>query len=662
MKHFRKVLIANRGEIALRITRTCRAMGIGTAAIYADPDANAPFVRAADEAAYIGPPVTGSSFLAIEKIVEAARQVGVDAVHPGYGFLAENADFAQACGDAGITFIGPSPDAIRRMGSKIAAKGIAANAGVPTIPGFGAANLSDRDIAARARDVGYPLLIKASAGGGGKGMRIVHDAARLPGALEAARREAKSAFGDDTLLVERYFESPRHIEIQILGDTHGNLIHCFERECSIQRRYQKIIEEAPSPAVDPALRARMGAAAVAIGRAINYSNAGTVEFVVDRDGQFYFLEVNTRLQVEHPVTEETTGLDLVRLQMLIAQGAPLPLRQEDLRLDGHAIECRLYAEDPANDFLPSTGTVVCWQPAPAAGVRYESGVETGTEVTIHYDPMLAKIIAHGATRIEAAQRLARALDVLRVHGVRTNLSLLREILRHPEFLGGNLSTHFISDHIRLDPQRTAVEQVADRVHAVATALWMQAQRHARAPLLRGIPSGWRNNPSQMQSITFTSAAAMLRVDYRVHSQSHIDVQVDGTAHRAGIHAWDEGHIRFALDDVQRTCALVAQHGTYYVHSVLGSSELCEVPRFPPPAREEIRGGCRAPMPGKILAVRVTPGQAVNTGDTLVILEAMKMEHEVVAPHRATVQQVCVEDGQQVDADAVLVILEEIKDE
>jgi len=662
MKTFRKILIANRGEIALRIMRTCRAMGIGTAAIYADPDVNAPFVRAADEAAYIGPPVTGGSFLAIEKIVKAAHRVGADAVHPGYGFLAENADFAQACADSGITFIGPAPDAIRRMGSKIAAKEIAVAAGVPTIPGFSAATLSDRAIAARAGDVGYPLLIKASAGGGGKGMRIVHDAARLHGALEAARREAKSAFGDDTLLIERYFESPRHIEIQILGDAHGNLIHCFERECSIQRRYQKIIEEAPSPAVDPALRARMGAAAVAIGRAINYSNAGTVEFIVDRNAQFYFLEVNTRLQVEHPVTEEITGLDLVRLQILIAQGAPLLLRQEDLHLNGHAIECRLYAEDPANDFLPSIGTVVCWQPSTAAGVRYESGIETGAEVTIHYDPMLAKIIAHGSTRVEAAQRLARVLDALRVHGVRTNVSLLREILRHPEFLAGNLSTHFINDHIRLDPQRTAAEQAADRVHAVATALWMQARRCAQAPLLRGIPSGWRNNPSQMQSIAFASGAATLHVHYRVHSQSHIDVQVDGAAHRAGVQAWDEEHIRFVLDDVQRTCTLVAQHDTHHVHSALGNSELREVPRFPPPAHEEIRGGCLAPMPGKILAVRVEPGQAVNKGDTLVILEAMKMEHEVAAPHDGSVREVRVEAGQQVDAGAVLVILEETKDE
>jgi len=657
MKTFHKILIANRGEIALRIMRTCKTMGIGTVAIYADPDRHAPFVRAADEAVYIGPPVTGGSFLAIEKIVDAARRVGADAVHPGYGFLAENADFAQACADAGITFIGPAPDAIRRMGSKIAAKQVAAAAGVPTIPGFSAADLSERDLAARAGEIGYPVLIKASAGGGGKGMRIVHDGSKLAAALAAARREAKSAFGDDTLLIERYFESPRHIEIQILGDTHGHLIHCFERECSIQRRYQKIIEEAPSPAVDAGLRARMGAAAVAAGRAIGYSNAGTVEFVVDRDGQFYFLEVNTRLQVEHPVTEAITGLDLVRWQILIAQGAPLSLRQEDLRIDGHAIECRLYAEDPANDFLPSTGTIVCWDAPPAAGVRYESGVETGSEVTIHYDPMLAKVIAHAPTRTEAAQRLARALDALRVHGVYTNVALLRDILRHPEFLAGNLSTHFIADHLRLDAQRPG-QQAADRLHAIAAALWLQARRRQHAPVLRGIPSGWRNNPSQMQQIRFTSGEATVDVQYRVRSADHVDVVIDGVSHRAAILSWDDTQLALVLDDVRRACTLVTHQDLHYVHSCLGTSTLREVPRFPPLARAEIHGGCHAPMPGKILAIRVDAGQTVQKGQVLVIVEAMKMEHEVTAPHDGVVRQLSVEVGQQVDAGDVLVVLDE----
>jgi propionyl-CoA carboxylase alpha chain len=662
MKQFRKVLIANRGEIALRIMRTCRAMGIGTAAIYADPDRHAPFVRAADEAVYIGPPVTGGSFLAIEKIVDAARRVGADAVHPGYGFLAENADFAQACADAGLVFIGPTPDAIRRMGSKIEAKKIMAAAGVPVIPGFSADGLSDRQIAARADEVGYPILIKASAGGGGKGMRSVHEPAKLAAALEGARREAKHAFGDDTLLIERYFGSARHIEIQILGDAHGNLIHCFERECSIQRRYQKIIEEAPSPAVDDQVRGRMGAAAVAAGRAIGYQNAGTVEFVVDADGKFYFLEVNTRLQVEHPVTEEITGLDLVRLQILIAQGAPLPLRQEDLAIRGHAIECRIYAEDPRNDFLPSTGTLACWETPELLGIRYESGVETGSEVTIYYDPMLAKVIAHAPTRVEAAHRLARALGAMRVHGVHTNLQLLIDVLRHPAFIAGQLDTHFIGTHVILDGQRRPEAEQADRLHAIAAVLWLQEGRRAHAPVLRGLPSGWRNNPTQLQQVTFVSGDATIGVGYRVHGREHIELAVDEKAHEAAVLSWDETHIAVAIDGIGRTYRLTTCDAVHYVHSALGTSELHEVPRFPPPAREEVRGGCRAPMPGKILAVRVEAGQAVRKGETLVILEAMKMEHEVVAPHDGTAKQVLVQVGQQVDAGAVLVVLEDTNHE
>jgi len=658
MKQFRKILIANRGEIALRIMRTCRAMGIGTAAIYADPDRNAPFVRTADAAIYIGAPVTGGSFLAIETIVDAARRVGADAVHPGYGFLAENADFAQACVDAGLTFIGPSPESIRRMGSKIAAKQIATAAGVPVVPGFSAERLSDRDIAAQAQETRYPILIKASAGGGGKGMRIVHDPTKLAAALAAARREAKTAFGDDTLLVERYIESPRHIEIQILGDTHGNLIHCFERECSIQRRYQKIIEEAPSPALDANLRARMGAAAVTLGRAIGYHNAGTVEFVVDRDRQFYFLEVNTRLQVEHPVTEEITGLDLVRLQILIAQGHPLSLRQDDLAINGHAVEARVYAEDPFTDFLPSTGRIVCWQQPAASGIRYESGVETGSEVTIHYDPMLAKVIAHGAGRTEAVQRLGQALAAMRIHGVQTNVSLLRDVLQHPAFLAGELDTHFINTHLSLAERRSAPDTDADRIHAVAVAVWLQTQRRTQAPVLRTIPSGWRNNPGQMQEITLMSGETALSVHYRVRSADKIEVHVNGSVHEAAMVSWDEGHLGLVFDGVHRRISLLTDGDVHYAHSPLGSSVLREVARFPPPARAVVPGGCEAPMPGKILAVRVAPGQAVKKGDVLVILEAMKMEHEVVAPADGAVREVRVEIGDQVDAGDVLVAMDE----
>jgi acetyl-CoA carboxylase biotin carboxylase subunit len=654
----RKILIANRGEIASRVMRTCRAMGIATVAIYADPDRDAPFVREADEAIALGPPLAAASFLAIEKMVEVARRVGADAVHPGYGFLAENADFAQACADAGVTFIGPGPDAIRRMGSKIAAKEIMAVAGVPVIPGFSLSGMSERQVATRAAELGYPVLVKASAGGGGKGMRVVDGAAGLSGALDAARREAKSAFGDDSLLIERYVTGPRHVEIQILGDAHGTLVHCFERECSIQRRHQKIIEEAPSPALDDARRTEMGAAAVAAGRAIGYRNAGTVEFVLDRDGRFYFLEVNTRLQVEHPVTEEVTGLDLVRLQILIAQGDPLPFRQQDLALRGHAIEARLYAEDPRADFLPSTGTIACWDEARLPGVRWESGVTTGSTVSIHYDPMLAKVIAHAPTRAEAAALLARALAATRIHGVRTNRSLLVEILRHPAFLAGEVDTHFIADRLILDPPRSEAERGTDRIHAVAAALWLQARRRAAAPVLATLPSGWRNNPSQLQQSVFACGDETIAVGYRIHAPARIEVVVDDQPRTAALEQVDGERITLVLDGVRRTCSVVTDDGLVWVHGPGGTTELRRVPRFPPPAHEEVRGGCLAPMPGKILRVHVAPGDAVARGTPLVILEAMKMEHEVVAPHAGRVREVCIEPGQQVEAGAVLVLLDE----
>jgi acyl-CoA carboxylase subunit alpha len=662
MRPIQKILIANRGEIAARVMRTCGAMGIATVAVYADPDREAPFVRAADEAVSIGPPVSTSSFLAIEAMLDVARRTGADAIHPGYGFLSENADFAQACADAGVVFIGPSPEAIRRMGSKIEAKRIMEAAGVPVVPGFTVAGLDDREVAERGRKMGYPLLVKASAGGGGRGMRLVQDPAALGPALEAARREAKSAFGDDTLLVERYVTAPRHVEIQILGDTHGTLLHCFERECSVQRRHQKILEESPSPALDDARRRRMCAAAVAAGRAIAYHNAGTVEFVVDASGDFYFLEVNTRLQVEHPVTEEVTGLDLVRLQILVAQGERLPLRQEDVVVRGHAIEARVYAEDPRTDFLPSTGTLVVWEEGRGPGVRWESGVETGSSVSIHYDPMLAKVIAHAPTRAEALARLARALATTRVHGVRTNVPVLLDVLRHPEFAAGRFDTHFIATHVVPSREPTAAERDADRVHAVAAALWLQERRRAEAPVLRGLPSGWRNNPSEPQTVSFRSGEETIAVAYRVRTPARIDVTIDGAPHEASVLGWGADHIAILLGGVRRACQVATRDDVHWVQSALGSSELHEVPRFPPPASEEVHGGCVAPMPGRVLAIRCAPGDRVTRGQVLAVLEAMKMEHEVRVAEDGVVREVPVEPGQQVNAGDVLVVVDTAQEE
>ena len=655
---FEKVLIANRGEIARRIVRTLRTMGIASVAVYSDADADAPHVAEADEAVRLGPAPSRESYLAIERILAAAEQVGADAVHPGYGFLSENAELAARAAEKKIAFIGPTVDAIRRMGSKIEAKAIMAAAGVPVVPGSSGAGLSDQALLAAARTIGLPLLIKASAGGGGKGMRIVRDLDALPDALAAARREAASAFGDDTLLLERYFEAPRHVEIQIFGDTQGTVVHCFERECSIQRRYQKVIEEAPSPALDVHLRARMGAAAVAAGRAIGYVGAGTVEFILDSTGAFYFLEVNTRLQVEHPVTEAVTGLDLVRWQILVAQGEPIPLAQEALALAGHAIEARLYAEDPANDFLPATGRVVVWEPVSLPGVRYDSGVTEGTTVGIHYDPMLAKIIAHGATREEARSRLTHALRGLGVAGVTTNRDLLLAVLTHPAFREGALDTHFIDRHLPPSARVAPKDAAADRVHAIVAALAAhECRRRVDGPLPASIPSGWRNNRWRPQEQTFRIGDDTIEVRYVATRSGEFDVEAAGATMQVRGVVADARGLALELDGVRRRFTVVVEDGTTFVHGPLGTATLVAVPRFPPARREEIAGGCLAPMPGVIRQVRVAAGDRVEKGTVMLVLEAMKMEHQMIAPDTGTVKEVRVEVGQMVDPDTVMIVVD-----
>ncbi|MHC5113054.1 MAG: acetyl-CoA carboxylase biotin carboxylase subunit [Planctomycetota bacterium] len=439
------MLIANRGEIAVRIAQTLREMGIAVIAVYSEPDRGAPHVVAADEAYPLAGKTSAETYLRGDQLVEIARQHDVDAIHPGYGFLAENAGFAQACADAGVTFIGPTPEAIRSMGDKVVAKALMREAGVPVVPGAELDPDADAEaIAAAADDVGYPLLVKAAAGGGGKGMRVVESAGALADAMASAQREAQAAFGDPRVFLERYVPRARHVEFQIFGDTHGHSVHLFERECSVQRRHQKIIEEAPSPALTPELRERMGAAAVDAARAIGYVNAGTVEFMLDDDGAFYFLEVNTRLQVEHPVTELTIHEDLVRAQILVASGAPLPFT--GLTQQGHAVECRIYAEDAERDFMPSTGVIEQYLPPMGPGVRVDSGVAAGSEVTVHYDPMLAKLITWGADRDEALARMVHALDRYVVVGVTTNIPFLREVLEHEAFRAGALHTHFLDEH------------------------------------------------------------------------------------------------------------------------------------------------------------------------------------------------------------------------
>ena len=656
MAHIARVLVANRGEIARRVFRACRRMGIGTAAVYADPDRDTPHVREADVAVALGGSSPAETYLAIDRLIAAARHVGADAVHPGYGFLAESAAFARAVQDAGLTWVGPSPETIAAMGDKVEAKRLVARAGVPTLPMQGIDGLPPADLRRAADALGWPVLVKAAGGGGGRGMRIVREAAALGDAAASARREAEAAFGNGHVFLERYLEAPRHVEVQILGDRHGGLIHCFDRECSIQRRHQKIVEEAPSSALDPPLRARITEAALATGRAIGYTNAGTVEFLIDRGGAFYFLEVNTRIQVEHPVTEAVTGLDLVREQILIAQGERLSVRQDDLTLRGHAIEVRLYAEDPANGFLPTGGRLLDWRPPGDAEIRVESGVEAGSEIALAFDPMLAKLISHAPTRREAALRLARALERLVAPGVVTNRDFLVHVLRHPAFLDGDTTTDFIERH--RPALRREVE--ADRLRGalVAAALAGQAARRDRALVLRTIPSGWRNNPSGFQETRYVASDREVVVGYRPQRRGTFACTLDGAPAEARVLTAAPPEIDLEIDGVRRAFRVTpGSAGAIFVQDADGEVRLQELPRFPEPETVEVTGGYTAPMPAKVVEVRVSPGEAVRRGQLLLTIEAMKMELQITASTDGVVAEVRVAPRQQVDAGHVLVVVE-----
>ena len=637
------LLVANRGEIARRIFRTASLMGIRTVAVYADGDRDAPFVADADRAVGLAGRTAAETYLNIEAILGAAGLVGADAVHPGYGFLSERADFAQAVIDAGLTWVGPPPDAIAAMGDKIAAKKLMADAGVPVLP-----RLSRED----AR---YPLVIKASAGGGGKGMRVVESAADLDEALAAAEREAAAAFGDGTVFMEPYLTRARHVEIQIVADSQGRVVPCFERECSIQRRHQKIIEESPSPAVDDDLRRRMGDAAVAAARAVGYSSAGTVEFVLDGGGDFWFLEVNTRLQVEHPVTEAVTGLDLVREQLLVANGLPLSIPSDGPRMSGHAIEARLYAEDPATGFLPATGTLVDWRPAPDPAVRWDSGVEAGSVVGVEFDPMLAKVIAHAPTRSEAAGRLALALERSHIRGVRTNRDFLVATLRSPAFVAGDTTTDFIE---RTGvPLTWATSDDELRVAGVAAALVLQDQARAGATVLRSLPAGWRNSVMPPESVTFNHPQGQLTVGFRYRRDGTVDFAVNGWSGPVHHPSVQVGVVAFECDGVTHRVDVRADAARIWVQGPEGDIELIVEPRFPDRESEVVAGALLAPMPGRVVSVAVGINDAVQPGQLLMIVEAMKMEHRVVAPEAGTVTELRAVAGEQVQGGDLLVVIE-----
>ncbi|MEU5884043.1 biotin carboxylase N-terminal domain-containing protein [Spirillospora sp. NPDC047279] len=652
-----RLLVANRGEIARRVFRTCRDLGVGTVAVFSDADEHAPHATEADAAVRLAGAAPADTYLRGDLIVEAARASGADAVHPGYGFLSENAGFARSVIEAGLTWVGPPPAAIEAMGSKIEAKKLMAAAGVPVLPELDPDAVTESDL---------PILVKASAGGGGRGMRAVRTLAELPEAVAAARREAQSAFGDPAVFCEPLLENARHIEVQILADRHGTVWALGERECSIQRRHQKIVEEAPSPAVGGELRAELCAAAVNAATAIGYEGAGTVEFMLNGDGRFFFLEVNTRLQVEHPVTECVYGLDLVRLQIEVAEGAPLPAAEPPAPR-GHAIEVRLYAEDPAADWRPGSGTLHTFQVPDVDstfanpegyGLRLDSGVRSGSEVGVHYDPMLAKVIAYGPTRAAAARRLRAALTGARVHGVTTNRDLLARIMAEPAYLRGDTHTGYL-DEVGLDVLAAPLAgERAVRLSALAAALADAAANRAAARVQGGLPSGWRNLPSQPERKSYEGPGGTVEVAYRLArgglvAEGHEGVRLIGAT---------PDEVTLDVDGVRHAFAVRAVGGHAHVDSALGAVSLRALPRFADPSDLVAPGSLLAPMPGTVVRVETEAGAAVADGQTLLVLEAMKMEHRIAAPAAGTVAELNVAPGQQVEAGAVLAVIAETSEQ
>jgi acetyl/propionyl-CoA carboxylase alpha subunit len=655
----RTLLIANRGEIARRIIRTARAMGIRTVALYSDPDADLPHAREADLAVHLPGASPADTYLRTDLVLAAARRAAADAVHPGYGFLSENAGFARACAEAGLTFVGPSPRAIEQMGSKLASKALMERAGVPVLPSYEVTGTEGvGELRAAADRVGYPVLVKASAGGGGRGMRIVATPDGLAGAVTAAGREAASAFGDGTVFLERYIETSRHVEIQVLGDQHGRVVGLFERECSIQRRHQKIIEEAPSPAVDADLRKRMVDAAVTAAETVDYVGAGTVEFLLTETGEFFFLEMNTRLQVEHPVTELVTGLDLVRAQLDVAAGAPLGPEITGAAITGHAVEARLYAEDPAQDWRPATGTLDTFDIPAVDGVRVDAGFVAGSVVGSNYDPMLAKVIAHGADRAEAVRRLVAALRDARIHGVTTNRDLLIAVLEHPEFAAGGTDTHFLHRHPPAELQRAARHPDLVGVHAAAAALALLAQGHAAAAVTRHAPVGWSNAPTPPHRQEFLVGDDTVATTVRWR-RGGPEVAVDDTPlGHLEVSAVGPDLVELVVDGLRLRVRLHRRGRRLDTDSALGSLTLVEVPRLPEPGTRLAAGSLLAPMPGTVVRVPAAAGDTVTAGQPLVVLEAMKMEHTITAPTDGVVSELNVGEGSQVDTGTVLAVVTE----
>ena len=658
MTAFNKILIANRGEIACRVMRAAKALGYRTVAVFSDADAGAPHVRQADEAVRIGPPPAQDSYLNGDALLAAAKLAGADAVHPGYGFLSENAAFAKACSEAGLVFIGPPAAAIEAMGNKARAKALMVTAGVPCVGGYQGADQSDGKLTAEARRIGFPLMIKAAAGGGGRGMRLVTSADDLAHALSRARSETMSAFGSSELILERAIDDARHIEFQVFADRHGNVIHLGERDCSIQRRHQKVIEEAPSPAVSTELRARMGDSAVTAARAVGYVGAGTVEFLLDRSGKFYFLEMNTRLQVEHPVTEAVTGLDLVAWQLHIAAGERLPLEQHEVAFGGHAIEARLYAENPHQGFLPQSGTVVDWRPAAGTGVRVDHGLASGQSVSPFYDPMLAKVIAHGATREEARRRLVTALEDTVALGLTTNRRFLLAALRHPAFIAGEATTVFIDRHFPAGGEGRRRPAPDARALALAAVLLFEAR--ARGADAATAARLWSSTGVAVWPLRLTLGETHHRAGVAAAGDDRYLVTLDHETVEISIVDRGDGAVRFAAGGLQRTARFAVNQGVLHV-DLDGIDFAARETALAAGGAAHRDGSARlvAPMNGAIVGVFAKPGDRVTRGQRVVVLEAMKMQHEIGAERDGIIDKILVKPGDQV---ATRQLLAELKPE
>ena len=636
----KKLLIANRGEIASRIISSAHDMGISCVAIYTEADKDTPYVREADQAFKIS-----DSYLNLKEILDIALKSNSDAIHPGYGFLSENAAFANQVKKLNIKWVGPSSNAIKKMGDKLTAKEIAIKANVPTLP-----MTSDPK---KANSIGYPILVKAAAGGGGKGMRIVEKAKDLKESIKAAEREAEGGFGDKRVFLERYIKRSRHIEIQILGDAFGNIVHLGERECSIQRRHQKIVEESPSPMVDEEMREKMGEAAIKLASKLKYESAGTVEFLVDeKTKEFWFLEVNTRLQVEHPVTEEVTGIDLVKEQLRIASGEELGYEQIDIDFYGSSIEVRLYAEDPGNDFLPVTGKMIAFEPSDDPLVRWDVGIESGSNITANFDPMLAKVISFGETRVEAANKLALALENSHFGGMKTNRDYLISILRSKEYLDGDTTTDFI-ERVNLNSEIDLTEEEIFNFAKVG-AMWMQGKNRSEAMVLQNIQSGWNNARLPYQEVKLLLEDQEYRVKYKSLKDGNF---VSAESEIIRMFDWYEDFIDVEISDVRYRSKITMDNNLLLVQTHKGNLLFKILPKFNISQEEAIKGGLTAPMPGKVVEIKIKKGSNIKKGDTLVILEAMKMEHKVLAPDNGKIKEVLIKENDQVENGQTLVVLD-----